>query len=704
VCVWRIALAGVLAGFLALVGPAAVGAAGSGTTVVPSGKVAVYYDFQTTLPVLPVPADARINGYGFAGRVTGDECAGVIGNPGAQFEGPQGDQVCMFSLSLSAFAEGGSTTSGQSIPAFAGTIHAGDDVVALTTDQLEDAADGVDFAVAVPDGATVTLDISSGGYSQSYSLSAARPVGIRPTALYLSSSWHETLAANATANSVASAVAGSATVMTTVTGLTESYFLPTDPLVTAPSPDDAFLQLTLRSGVSPGSGGTQFGAAGPIPLGSVVLRLPSGATVRGQTDDSTSGLVYSDYAFVVPATVGSAELTVDYGTQQMDNTSPGVGPGTTAEVRIAPVAFEIVLPDGQSTPGVTVVASPAVAKSGAASSFPTAAVAGGAGGLVVVVIPVVLFWRRRRDRKEPGAVADSPPVESQALLLGEPLTEEPEETGEVVAEGGDVAEALTQESPEHLVLNCMGTLEVKGLGEESLRSVLLELALYLALQEGKPVSSDKLRSIIGDAKSQTLRSRITELRALVGEEVLPDARSGGYRFVGEIDCDWLRFNDFVSRAERARRGERETILFEALKLVRGVPFAEAPEGRYLWAIDEGLAREMANLIEQVAHDLAADLLGGRRQGEAEWVASAGLRAAPYSDGLHVDRLRATEHSPARFRVAWAEAKSRLGEDWLRLHFGEPDLKLAGSTPASTDLDGHGGDDEDGTSPGTSPNT
>jgi hypothetical protein len=75
-------------------------AAEASTTISP-GHVVEITGSVGPLPSLPAPADGRIAGFGFFARVTGDECAAPVGDPGAQFSAPAGDIVCAFSVDLS---------------------------------------------------------------------------------------------------------------------------------------------------------------------------------------------------------------------------------------------------------------------------------------------------------------------------------------------------------------------------------------------------------------------------------------------------------------------------------------------------------------------------------------------------------------------------------------------------------------------------
>jgi hypothetical protein len=167
--------------------------------------------------------------------------------------------------------------------------------------------------------------------------------------------------------------------------------------------------------------------------------------------------------------------------------------------------------------------------------------------------------------------------------------------------------------------------------------------------------------VLGDVSLHTLANRIGELRAAIGPERLPRSGKTGYRFVGEIKSDWADFCRLRDQAARATGEERISLLKEALSLVRGIPFAGVPNGRYEWVTEEFRLADFTDPIEDAAREACELLLAAGRKREAEAACVRGLRASPYSLDLHCDRMRAAANEPARLHRALTEAVAAVGE-------------------------------------------
>jgi len=162
-------------------------AGASAQTVVPLGRVVLWSDVFHVLPALAAPADGAVNGYGLTATVTGDKCASSIGTGTDELSAPAGARVCVFSLDYEGGIADFVTDTGQVIPQLQGTISVGSQALPLSQDEI-DQSGSVDYALAVPDGQSATLSLSAAGFAQSFSLTAARPVGVRPEVLYESAS------------------------------------------------------------------------------------------------------------------------------------------------------------------------------------------------------------------------------------------------------------------------------------------------------------------------------------------------------------------------------------------------------------------------------------------------------------------------------------------------------------------------------------
>lgn len=107
-----------------------------------------------------------------------------------------------------------------------------------------------------------------------------------------------------------------------------------------------------------------------------------------------------------------------------------------------------------------------------------------------------------------------------------------------------------------LTVNVLGPVEVIGWVVPPRRKVLTELACYLALHTGRPVSGEEFRAALAGASetddevsAKSLRTYMSELRRCLGPGLLPEARTSGYGFSpGAITItDWATFQDLVLR-------------------------------------------------------------------------------------------------------------------------------------------------------------
>ncbi|NBH02877.1 LysM peptidoglycan-binding domain-containing protein [Amycolatopsis sp. SID8362] len=198
-------------------------------------------------------------------------------------------------------------------------------------------------------------------------------------------------------------------------------------------------------------------------------------------------------------------------------------------------------------------------------------------------------------------------------------------------------------------LQLLGPVRLHGADPEAVEGKklnrLTELAAYLALHPG--VTADDISRQLGTDtqpwSAATRQGYISRLRTWLGRDengqlYVPnvDARSGGYRMSGTFTTDWHEFQDLARRG-LADRDRVVSDLRQALDLVQGTPFSNAPPGRYAWS--SWLQREMIDAIVDVAHTLAdayqkaGDLPAARR------AAMRGLLAEPVSEILYRDLLR-----------------------------------------------------------------
>jgi hypothetical protein len=311
-------LLAVLAGFVAV--PEAAAA-----TVVQPGQVRVLSDTGHPYPALPAPTgDNEVRGYGFAAKVTGDECATTVGSGPDELTAPAGDEVCAFSLGLSLFHPLLVTDNGQNIAALAGKVTDGTSTDPITLSQLDNSGD-TEFAVSVPKNSDAVLSLSAAGFSQSFSLSEQTQVGSAPAVVYRSASSYEMLSYPATEATISETGVSdhkAATEKVTLSQLELTYFRPDDPLVRAPALSQAFLAVSFGTTDEPGPSGDAFGDFPPLPGSAVELRLPGPEVVKSlPVGDAALGLLADTYVFVVPAGFYRGSVLVEPGTEDGSETN-----------------------------------------------------------------------------------------------------------------------------------------------------------------------------------------------------------------------------------------------------------------------------------------------------------------------------------------------------------------------------------------------
>lgn len=86
---------------------------------------------------------------------------------------------------------------------------------------------------------------------------------------------------------------------------------------------------------------------------------------------------------------------------------------------------------------------------------------------------------------------------------------------------------------EEVLVKVLGPVEIEGWRETPRRRVVAELACYLALHAGRPISGEVLRAALwpdvdSEASAKSLRNYMSELRRALGSEHVPTARGTGY--------------------------------------------------------------------------------------------------------------------------------------------------------------------------------
>jgi len=251
--------------------------------------------------------------------------------------------------------------------------------------------------------------------------------------------------------------------------------------------------------------------------------------------------------------------------------------------------------------------------------------------------------------------------------------DDPERDGEVdefandleLAGPGDPAEKTSGASAgsgDQVLVKVLGTVEIEGWRETPKRRIVSELACYLALHTGRPVSGEELRAALwpatdSEASAKSLRNYISDLRRALGSERVPMARGTGYSI--SVRCDWTQFTALVKSTQLIGVDE-VAVLKEALSLVRGRPFTGVT---YNWAFSELLVSEMEVGVSEAARRLAALSMAAGDPATASFAARRGLLVSSFDVTLWEIALRAAATVSAdELARTWRNARATLGDD------------------------------------------
>ena len=116
---------------------------------------------------------------------------------------------------------------------------------------------------------------------------------------------------------------------------------------------------------------------------------------------------------------------------------------------------------------------------------------------------------------------------------------DPERDGEVdefadelelrIEGSGDEGERSCRRLRRPVLIKVLGSVEIEGWRETPKRKIVTELACYLALHAGRPVSGEELRAALwpeadSEASAKSLRNYMSDLRRALGSEHVPMAR------------------------------------------------------------------------------------------------------------------------------------------------------------------------------------
>ena len=207
----------------------------------------------------------------------------------------------------------------------------------------------------------------------------------------------------------------------------------------------------------------------------------------------------------------------------------------------------------------------------------------------------------------------------------------------------------------------LGSVEAHGWRSLPERPVVVELACYLALHRGRPVTGESLRAALRpdgskEQSAKTLRTYLSLLRKALGPDALPSRPSGGYQLASWVTTDWERF------IELSRSDDVDDAL-NALLLIRGRPFEGVASGTYAWVFSEFLVSDMEVAIASVVTRAVDELIQAGDPERALGAVRQGLRAVTGDYGLWELYLSiAAQVSPGALSRARSEAQAALGDD------------------------------------------
>jgi hypothetical protein len=634
-------------------------------------------------PYLPPPkGDARIRGFGFAATVSGDECAPTIGLAPDAVSAVPGDTVCAFSISFDSAVQPWVNDPGQHVPGLSANVTDGATQAVITPDELF-TSDASEFAISVPRGSDAVLNISDAGFTQSYSLTEQKRVGISPPVLYRDlaewdvQSYPET---KAVLHDVGVSNDKTATEDLLLVGFDLTYFRPDNPLIRPPSHSDAFLAVSLGYSSGPGPSGDTFGDFPTVGGTAVQLRLPGGHLEdSAPIENPGSGLLAAVYVFVVPADFSRGSIVIRPGLVVGSEIS-----ATNKYIQSEPVAFgTATIPIGggvaTSTPAIITQAAAVRPRTGAGRGHVAAAAGAGfplgipigGGSVLLILVFVIPVWRRNKHGRQivvffpaPVSATSGATAAVDAGGVVEVRADEGEHAGPTAdaPDDGTGSAAPGPLTKTRLTVRLLGDVEVEPDIGASGRLALVVLVVYLVLHAGKEVTSAELCEAL-KIKPSTLANYVWRLRDQLGKDVLDSRRrTAKYRYVGEIECDWVDFEELVGRARFAGDDEHLELLQAALALVRGQPFGG--DARYDWADD--IARTMQGAVRRAATEVSTTLWERQREGAvpagaAREAATVGLLADPEDHSLHRLRLECCAGDIDAIDDAWADTSKRLGK-------------------------------------------
>lgn len=427
--------------FILLAAPPAV--AQPGTTAAP-GTIEV---LNTPGIALHIPADGRVHGDGFAAQVTGYRFANQVGYGPSTVKAAHGQRLLVFGLEGAPLAPQ-TDSQGDITPAVSALLDVDGAQQPLPAAGNDPAAAGNDssptyFLASIPSAATdVALDLSSQGFTQTFSFTAGARQGPQPAVLYRAqSSWEATDPVGQTITMATPDPAenvSDAAIDVILTSANLTWFGPDSPSHNPPSPDQAWLVLDMKSqphSTAALATGYELDYLSTLGPSQVTLTLPGQpapvpATIAGKggpADESQdqSGFFGGVYYWQVPADLTAATVEVTPGTITAEKNWLG-SPQTITVPGSATFPLTFGAPYQPSPPPASPPPDAAPATTPAAVTTATAhRSSGGFPLLTLLAIPILLLiggvaflGRRRHARTD--AHRGPPPEPSEEPAAGPP--------------------------------------------------------------------------------------------------------------------------------------------------------------------------------------------------------------------------------------------------------------------------------------------
>jgi DNA-binding SARP family transcriptional activator len=233
--------------------------------------------------------------------------------------------------------------------------------------------------------------------------------------------------------------------------------------------------------------------------------------------------------------------------------------------------------------------------------------------------------------------------------------------------GGDPNEQAWERPRPAVLVRVLGCPAVPALPQ--LKELDKRLLVYLASQEGAPVSRGRVRDAVwaGSAReTKTLSNHLSALRNALGnnqhgEPFLPTNGAGPLRLDPAVMTDLTVFKALVRRARIVASSESLALLRDALDLVEGEPFNAVG---YEWAAVTQDGYQTHHEIVEAAMELYRLASDANDLATARFAVVQGSKAVPMHEELYRLRMQ-LEHRAANIAAVHA-AFSELSEQLMML--------------------------------------